>query len=284
MTPHWHAAGVSARPACELRVLFSRCSAGDVRARETIIMRFLPLARRLARAYEGRGEPIDDLCQVASIGLIKAVDRYSPDRGDSFPAYARPVILGEIKRHFRDTTWRVHVPRPVRDRTRRVLRAENELGPGSATSAAIANYLGVGHEEVDEARLALEAGSPRSLDARYVSAGGDPLPLCDVIGTDEPGYERVEVSVTVRQALLTLKPRDQKILLFRLAWELSQDEIAGRVGLSQMHVSRVLRKAGVALAGSCGLAMSPRGRARGGPRPTIVMMGTAGLEPTTCRV
>src|SRR5690242_14499341 len=126
MTPHGHARAEH-WSACDLSVLFSRSCAGDTCAREAIILRYLPLARRLARMYEWRGEPIDDLCQVASVGLIRAVDGYSPERGDAFPAYARPVILGEIRRHFRDATWRVHVPRPVRERALNVSRAETEL-------------------------------------------------------------------------------------------------------------------------------------------------------------
>ena len=139
MAPQRHACAVipSGRPARELSTLFRLCSAGDTRARETIVVRFLPLACRLARIYEGRGEPIEDLRQAASLGLIKAVDRFSFDRGDSFPAYARPVILGEIRRHFRDTTWRVHVPRPIKDRAAQVLLADRELStaPGSASRA-----------------------------------------------------------------------------------------------------------------------------------------------------
>ena len=227
---------------------------------------------------------MDDLFQAASVGLIKAVDRFSYDRGDAFPAYARPVILGEIKRHFRDTTWRVHVPRPVRDRTRRVLRAENELGPGLATSAAIANYLGIGREEVDEARLAMQADSPRSLDAGHPAPSDDAVPLGDIVGTEAPDYERVELYVGIRETLLTLKPRDQKVLLLRLAGELSQDEIAGRVGLSQMQVSRILRNVGAKLGASCGLAITARTSARRRSPPTVVVMGTAGLEPATSRV
>ncbi|HUA06695.1 MAG TPA: sigma-70 family RNA polymerase sigma factor [Solirubrobacteraceae bacterium] len=280
MTPHVHAAAESARPACDLRALFNRCAAGDARARETIIVRFLPLARRLARGYEGRGEPIDDLCQAASIGLIKAVDRYSSDRGDQFPAYARPVIVGELKRHFRDTTWRVHVPRPVRERAGRVLRAEKELGTGSAKRAAIAKHIGVRREEVEEARLAMEAYSPKSLDASHVAPGGAALPLSDVIGADEPDYERVELSVGIRQTLLTLRPRDQKILLLRLAWELSQYEIADRVGISQMQVSRILRSACAGLVASCGLGVAARKGPRRWSRPTVVMT----FEPATSRV
>ena len=270
MTPHWHARAEH-RAARDLSALFRRCSAGDRRAREEIILRFLPYARRLAWIYEGRGEPIEDLRQTASVGLIKAVDRYSPERGDGFLAYARPMILGEIRRHFRDTTWRVHVPRPVREHALAVLLAEKELwtASGAAEPAAIANYLGIGREEVTEARRALEADSPRSLDASYIASDGHALPLSEVIGADDLAYARVELSVGIRQALLTLKPRDQKVLLFRLAWEMSQDEIAGRVGLSQMHVSRILRKAGAALTASCGLATSAPRKSLGGSPPSV---------------
>ena len=261
MTPYRHAHAVAPRdwPACDLTTLFTRCAAGDARARETIILRFLPLARRLALLYEGRGEPIEDLCQAASVGLIRAVDRYSPDRGDAFAAYARPMILGAIRRHFRDTTWRLHVPRPMRERAGRVLRADRALRPTSGSSAtpdAIASYLGIAREEVAEARRALEAYFPRSLDATHASGDGDQLELREVIGGPDPGYEHVEVSVGVGRALRGLGPRDQKALLLRLACEQTQDEIAGRIGVSQMHVSRSLRNAGAALTVSCGLAVS----------------------------
>jgi RNA polymerase sigma-B factor len=242
-------------------------------------VRFLPLARRLAWMYEGRGEPIEDLCQAASVGLIQAVDRYSSERGDAFPAYARPMILGEIRRHFRDTTWRVHVPRPVRERAARVLRAEKDLGSasGSATPEAIANYLGIGRDEVAEARHALAAYSPGSLDASHGASDGDAHALREVIGDDDVDYERVELSVGIRRALLTLKPRDQKVVLLRLAWELSQDEIAVRVGVSQMHVSRILRNAGMALTTSCGLAVTARRQSPRRPAPAIVGVGAAGF-------
>ncbi len=258
MTPHRHPRAAGELLACDLRALFSRRSAGDMRARETIIMRFLPFACRLARKYEGRGEPVEDLCQAASVGLIKAVDRYSPDRGDAFPAYARPMILGEIRRHFRDTTWRVHVPRPTRERATAVLRAEEELKTvsGDAKPEAIASYLGIAPGEVVEARRALEAYSPGSLDAQYTAANGDALELREVIGADDSGYERIEMSVGITRTLLPLKPRDQKVLLLRLLWELSQDEIADRVGVSQMHVSRILRNTRAALTASCGLAIT----------------------------
>jgi RNA polymerase sigma-B factor len=260
MTPHRPRRAEAPRdwPACDLGTLFSRCAAGDARARETIIVRYLPLARRLARVYEGRGEPIEDLCQAASVGLIKAVDRYSPDRGDAFPAYARPMILGAIRHHFRDTTWRVHVPRPIKDRAGRVLRADRALGKSSESPVepdAIAAHLDIAPEEVAEARRALETYFPRSLDVTKAPRDDD-RPVREFIGGQEPGYERAEVSFGVRRALDELGPRDQKVLLLRLACELTQQEIAGHVGVSQMHVSRILRKAGAALTGSCGLAVS----------------------------
>jgi RNA polymerase sigma-B factor len=264
MAPRLHARAVAPSdwPACDLRTLLSRCSAGDTRARETIIVRFLPLASSLARLYEGRGEPIEDLCQAASVGLIKAVDRYSPDRGDSFAAYARPMIMGELRHHFRDTTWRLHVPRPIKDRAAQVLRAEQELSAVSGAviePSAVADHLGLGSDEVGEARHAMAANWPRSLDAPNKAADGDgdgdAIALREAIGDDESGYERVEVSVGIGRAVRKLGPRDGKVLLLRLAFELTQDEIAARIGVSQMHVSRILRNAGAALTTSCGLAV-----------------------------
>lgn len=261
MAPLRHARAVmpNDRPARELRTLFRLCSAGDPHARETIIERFLPLACRLARAYEGRGEPLDDLCQAASVGLIKAVDRYSLDRGDSFPAYARPVILGEIRRHFRDTTWRVHVPRPIKDRAAQVVHADRELAAVPASAGEpdpIADHLGLDSAEVAEARLAMAAQWPRSLDEPALGPDGGGLALREVIGGEETVYERVAVSVGVGHALRKLGPRDAKVLLLRLRFGLTQDEIAGHVGVSQMHVSRILRNAGAVLTASCGLALA----------------------------
>jgi RNA polymerase sigma-B factor len=241
----------------DLKTLFSCCSAGDARARETIIVRFLPLARGLARTYEGRGEPVDDLRQAASVGLIKAVDRYSPDRGDAFPAYARPMIVGEIRRHFRDTTWPVHVPRPMKERAARVVRASKELPPASGLrekTEALANHLGLAVGEVADAQRAMEAYWPESFDATSVTPDRHRPVLSELIGDHEPEYERVELSVGIQCALRALGMRDRKVLLMRLAFELTQDEIAGHVGVSQMQVSRILRNAGAALTAACGLA------------------------------
>jgi RNA polymerase sigma-B factor len=261
MAPQLHARAVmpSDGPACELSTLFRLCAAGDTRARETIIVRFLPLACRLARVYEGRGEPIEDLRQAASIGLINAVDRYSLDRGVAFSSYARQVILGEIRHHFRDTTWRVHVPRPIKDRAAQMVHADRELSTAPASASEpdrVADHLGLKSGEVAEARLAIEAQWPRSLDEPTSGSDGDGLALAEVIGREEPEYERVEVSLGVGSALRKVGPRDAKVLFLRLAFGLTQDEIAGHVGVSQMHVSRILRNARPALTASCGLVVA----------------------------
>ena len=261
MTPHWpaHDAAPTDRLPRDVGALFSRSSAGDPRARETIVLRFLPFARRLARAYEGRGEPLEDLYQTAAVGLIMAVDRYSPVHGETFAAYARPVILGAIRHHFRDRTWPVHVPRSMKDRAVRVARAENELTPASGSRAqteAVAKHLGIDVAEVAEARLALAAYRPTSLDTPYVASDGDGIDRREILGEADSDYERVELSVGVERALRRLQRRDGRILLMRLVCELTQDEIAGRTGISQMHVSRILRDARTVLSASCGLAMS----------------------------
>ncbi|HEY4827826.1 MAG TPA: sigma-70 family RNA polymerase sigma factor [Solirubrobacteraceae bacterium] len=260
MTPHWHARASSRGDwrARNLEALFRRYAAGDRRAREAIIVRFLPLARRVAREYDGRGEPLDDLVQVASVGLIRAVDRYSPDRGDGFAPYARAMMVGEIRQHFRDRTWRVHVPRPTRDRAAQVLLADEALVQDSSSTRpeAIAEFLRIAPEEVIEARGALDAYRPASLDTPHARPNGDSMTLHEILGAGDPVYERVEMSVGVRRALLALKPRDRKILMLRLVCELTQEEIASRIGLSQMQISRILRSAGESLTASCGLAVS----------------------------
>ena len=231
--------------------MFRRCSAGDARAREAIILRFLPYARRLARRYEGRGEPVEDVYQAASVGLVKAVDRYEPERGESFVAFARPTILGEIKRHFRDTTWRVHVPRAVQERACQLTRAQDEIRATSGANASteeIARHLGLELGELAEAQGALQANRPGSLDATYATEDGQRLTLRETIGEFDSAYERLETSVGWGDALRRLHPRERKVLLLGFGGEFTQDEIARRIGVSQVHVSRILRNAAAALA------------------------------------
>lgn len=258
MTPHQHARAWARGEGRthDLSTLLRRSSAGDPQARETVILRFLPLARRLARGYAGRGEPLEDLVQAASVGLIRAVDRYAPQRGDAFPAYARPMIEGELRRHFRDTTWRVHLPRSLKERAGRVARVEKEVASRSslrATTEAIAKYLDLEPQEVVEAQQVLTACWPASLDAPDVARDGDDVPGHERPAGVESEYERVEVSIGISHALRGLARRDQTVFFLRLCCDLSQDEIAGRVGLSQMHVSRILRRANMAVSAACGL-------------------------------
>jgi RNA polymerase sigma-B factor len=253
MTPQRHActSAPRGRSARDLRTLFSRCSAGDARAREAIIVGFLPYARQLARRYRGRGELVEDLYQVASVGLIKAVDRYEPARGGSFVAYAVPKILGEIRRHFRDNTWPAHVPRSVQERAGRVARAQEELRARSGsdpTTEVIARHLGLELCQVAEAQRALKAYRPGSLDATYAAEDGQWLALSEIVGELDPEYERVETFVGYEHAFQRLHPRERKVLLLRFGGELTQGEIARRIGVSQMHVSRILRNATAALA------------------------------------
>jgi RNA polymerase sigma-B factor len=260
MTRYWHARASppGGRQARELTTLLTRCRAGDPRARETVIVRFLPLAERVARSYEGRGEPLDDLVQAARVGLIKAVDRYSPERGDAFAAYARPMIVGEVRRHFRDATWRVHVPRPLKERAGRVAQAKRDVAPRSGSGAnteAVAKYLDLEPQEVEEAERVLADCWPASLDAPHAVGDGDGVLRHEVLAAPESPYESAEMSIGIGRALRRLERRDQTVLLLRLCCDLSQDEIAGRIGVSQMHVSRILRSANMAVSAACGLAV-----------------------------
>ncbi|HEX4010653.1 MAG TPA: sigma-70 family RNA polymerase sigma factor [Solirubrobacteraceae bacterium] len=261
MMPHRHARARARHDgrADDLLRLFTRCSAGDTGARDTIILRFLPLARRLARGYEGRGEPLEDLCQVASVGLIKAVDRYSPDQNDAFVAYARLMILGELRRHFRDATWRVHVPRGLKDRAQRVARASENIRPASGARAkteAIATYLDLEPSEVAEAQLAWAAYHPDSLDAPRPSQDERWVARTEVLAPTMAEYERAELSIGIARVLRGLRRRDQTVIMLRLGGGLSQREIGERVGVSQMHISRILRGANASLAAACGLALA----------------------------
>jgi RNA polymerase sigma-B factor len=245
MASHPRTLGPSEVAAHELSALFNRCSAGDGRARETIIVRFLPYARQLARRYERRGEAAEDLYQAASEGLIKAIDRYQPERGASFISYAEPVILGEIRRHFRDRTWGVHVPRAMQERAVGLARASSELpaSRGADGTMVIAMHLGIEPGEVDEARLVLEAYRPRSLEAEYERDDGQRQTLREAMGEWDRGYEQVEDFVDFRHVIEKLGSRDREVVLLRLHLDLTQAEIARRVGVSQMQVSRILRKA-----------------------------------------
>ena len=217
---------------------------GDAGAREALIERYMPLARSLALRYRRASEPLDDLVQVASVGLVKAVDRWDPDRGLAFSSYAVPTILGELRRYFRDATWDV---RPARDLQELCLSVEEarealwgELGR-SPTVADIADRLERSPEEVVEALQATEGRSVRSLDAPVHEEEGASARAGDLLGTDDPEFERVDAGVTIEKMTGILDERAREILRLRFQEDLLQSEIAERVGCSQMHVSRIIR-------------------------------------------
>jgi RNA polymerase sigma-B factor len=218
----------------------------DQRVREELVQRFMPLARRLAARYRGDREPLDDLVQVASLGLVKALDRFDPRRGVAFSSYAVPTILGELKRHFRDRGWSVRVPRDLQERIARVDRAIAEL-PGKLGRAPsvneIADRLEVDPEEVLEAMEAGQAHHAMSLDAQAQNEDGEGIPLTERLGGSDPAFDTVEYGAAITDALESLSDRDRTVLHLRFIEDMTQTEIADRVGVSQMHVSRILRAA-----------------------------------------
>ena len=218
----------------------------DQTVREELVQRFMPLARRLAARYRGDREPLDDLVQVASLGLVKALDRFDPERGVAFSSYAVPTILGELKRHFRDRGWSVRVPRDLQERIARVDRAIAEL-PGKLGRAPsvneIADRLEVDPEEVLEAMEAGHAHHAMSLDAQAQTEEGEGIPLTERLGGSDPAFDTVEYGATITDALESLSERDRTVLHLRFIEDMTQTEIADRVGVSQMHVSRILRSA-----------------------------------------
>ncbi|HEX6457294.1 MAG TPA: SigB/SigF/SigG family RNA polymerase sigma factor [Thermoleophilaceae bacterium] len=220
---------------------------GDLAARGELVERFLPLARKLARRYERASEPLDDLIQVASLGLLKAIDRYDTSRGDAFSSYAVPTILGELKRHFRDTGWALHVPRGMQERVLEVNGAVEALSRDlghSPTPQQVAVRMNIPVERVLEAMEAGAAYDTASLDRpRRNGDDEDSETVADAIGEAENGYSLVEDRATIGRGLQALPERERTILYLRFAEGLTQAEIGERINISQMHVSRLIRRA-----------------------------------------
>ncbi len=234
------------RSAADLHLLFREWQQeGDDRAREALVRRFTPLARGLARRYERSSEPLDDLLQVAMLGLLKAIDRFDLDRGTAFASFAVPTILGEMRRYFRDCGWGVHVPRGLQERALKVGEARQTLTSDlgrSPTVGELATYLELSIEEVGEALQTARAYDMVSLDAPRGGEEDDSGSLGESIGRTDSRYELVELDATICGALGELPKRERRILHMRFVEELTQTQIAQRVGISQMQVSRLLRR------------------------------------------
>jgi RNA polymerase sigma-B factor len=217
---------------------------GDTEAREQALVSLMPLVRALAARYAGRGESLEDLVQVGSVGLIKALDRFDVDRGVEFSSYAVPTIVGEIRRHFRDKAWAMHVPRRLKELSLRLSRLLDELTSElgrSPTVADLAEAAGVEEEDVVDALDSTNAYSTRSLHAPFDEGGGESL--ADKLGAEEVGYEEIEDGSLVAAGLAALDERERRIVELRFFEEMTQSQIAAEIGISQMHVSRLLRRA-----------------------------------------
>ncbi|HEX4467298.1 MAG TPA: SigB/SigF/SigG family RNA polymerase sigma factor [Solirubrobacteraceae bacterium] len=216
----------------------------DEKTREELVSEFMPLARKLASRYLRTSEPREDLLQVASLGLLKAIDRFDPDRGFSFSSFAVPTILGELRRHFRDTTWAVHVPRRSQERMQAIDSAIERLTVDlqrSPTVEEIAGHLNIGVEDVLDGMLVRHAYDADPLERPDSGdEDGSPMSAIDSFGARDPGYERVEKSVTIARGLTGLSEDERRILHLRFVEEMTQSQIATEVGVSQMQVSRIL--------------------------------------------
>lgn len=224
---------------------------GDSRAREQLVERFLPLARKLARRFQGAQEPMDDLVQVASLALVKAIDRFEPGRGVTFQSFAVPTIVGELKRYFRDTGWSVHVPRGAQERAVKVEQTRRRLAAASGrepTFNDLAEYLEMSLEEVIEAVEVSSAHHAVSLETPREDGDEQAGTLGDSIGEIDQRYDLVDTGVCIEQAAKHLPERERLALALRFVGDRTQTEIAGELGVSQMQVSRILRGALATLA------------------------------------
>ncbi len=217
----------------------------DKRAREQLVERFLPLARKLARRYQGAHEPLDDLVQVASLGLVKAIDRYDADRGIAFSSFAVPTILGELKRYFRDVGWSVRVPRGTQELAIKVEQIQRRLTAQTGrppTFNEIAEYAELSVEDVLDALEAAAAHHAVSLDIPREDSEGEIGTLGDAIGEIDERFDLVETGTSIGEAAKHLSERERQVLALRFIADRTQTQIAAEIGVSQMQVSRILRK------------------------------------------
>jgi len=242
--PRGRAMSPSQRAARDRELLERYHRDGDLRARDELVEGLIPLARRIARRYQRGNEPLDDLLQVALLGLANAIERFDLERESAFSSFAIPTMLGELKRHFRDNGWAVHVPRGLQESVQRVERSIDELSRalGRVPSVGeIAEALDITEEDVLEALAAKTAHSAASLEARR-DTDDDGLCIADTLGAEDPAFELAEHRAALAPTLAILPERDREMLHLRFVEDLTQTEIADRMGISQMHVSRVLRR------------------------------------------
>lgn len=209
--------------------------------RDQLIVEHLPLVHRLARRYAHRGEPLDDLVQAGTIGLIKAVDRFDPTRSDELATFAAPTILGEIRRHFRDRTWVVRVPRGVQEARAEVVASIEILSARLGRSPSVAELAQETGLDIDDVLDALAAASAQRPDSLTRAPAGEEEQETEIRDHDR-GYEEADARVALEAALPELPPRERRILHLRFVEGLTQSEIADQIGISQMHVSRLLRR------------------------------------------
>lgn len=218
----------------------------DERAREALVAQYLPLARKLARRYRGAREPLDDLEQVASLGLVKAINRYDATRGIGFQHFAIPTILGELKRYFRDSGWAVHMPRGIQELALQVAQAERQLAAKTGrepTYNEIAEFLEISIEDVLAAAEASAAHHAVSFDTPHDDGDGETGTLGDSMGEIDERFDLITLTASIAPAAKRLSERDRRVLALRFVADRTQSEIADEVGVSQMQVSRILSKA-----------------------------------------
>jgi RNA polymerase sigma-B factor len=240
----------TSRDRARARELFAELASGAgsdaerQRIRDTLVEMHLPLVEYLARRFRNRGEPLDDLIQVATIGLIKSVDRFDLERGVEFSTYATPTIVGEIKRHFRDKGWAIRVPRRLQELKIALAKATSELSQRNGrapTVAELARQLEITEDEILEGLESANAYSAVSLDAP--DTGDDDSPaVSDSLGATDDALEGVEYRESLKPLLERLPPREKKILLLRFFGNMTQSQIAAELDISQMHVSRLLAR------------------------------------------
>jgi RNA polymerase sigma-B factor len=230
--------------AIEAELLRRYSESGDPAVKEELVERLMPLARSMALRYRSGAEPLDDLLQVAALGLVKAIEGFDPARGRPFAAYAVPTMLGELRRHFRDHVWSVHLPRALQERTVDVRNAVEALGDqlgASPTVAQLADHLDLPQEEVLEALGAGEARQAMSLDAPRSVEEAQSAPMIETVSSDETGFESVEAQLAAHEA--DLDEREHAVLRMRFGQDLTQAEIGRQLGVSQMQISRIMRRA-----------------------------------------